>query len=101
MFTCLSSIKIETIKELITLFSGENRKILIQYIRRTTCEGGQTVYECTLCDQAKNRQRNNVLNHVESVHFPGNFLYSCEYCQKEFVSKNARNVHISRNHKFS
>ena len=101
MFTWRGSIKIETFLQLFPLFSGESRNVLVQYIRKTTNQLGLSMFECTLCDQAKNRQRNNVLNHVESVHFPGNFLYSCEYCQKEFVSKNARNVHISRNHKFS
>ena len=68
--------------------------MLVQYIRRT--EDNRS--ECTLCGQS-NALRSNVLNHVESVHFPGSFLYTCHLCDKQFTSKNSRNVHVFRNHK--
>jgi len=77
---------------------GENRNTLNQYIKRDVSESGQTVYVCSMCGQ-KNSQRVNVLNHVESVHFPNSFVYTCQYCETQFYSKNARNVHVSRNHK--
>jgi len=72
----------------------EAREVLAEYLKQN--EDNQ--YECTICG-AKNRQRPNVLNHVESVHFPGSFLYDCHLCGKQFSSKNSRNVHVSRNHK--
>jgi len=77
---------------------GENRNVLNQYIKKSVADDGHSVYECSLCGQ-KNSQRVNVLNHVESVHFPNSFIYTCKHCQAEFYSKNARNVHVSRNHK--
>jgi len=77
---------------------GENRNTLNQYINRDVSESGQTVYVCSMCGQ-KNSQKVNVLNHVESVHFPNSFVYTCQYCDTQFYSKNARNVHVSRNHK--
>jgi len=77
---------------------GENRTVLNQYIKKSANDLGQSVYECSMCGQ-KNSQRVNVLNHVESVHFPNSFVYTCKHCQAEFYSKNARNVHVSRNHK--
>jgi len=77
---------------------GEKRNILNQYITKDVGDSGQTVYVCSMCGQ-KNSQRVNVLNHVESVHFPNSFVYTCNHCQAEFYSKNARNVHVSRNHK--
>ena len=52
--------------------AGEGRGVLVQYIKRT--EDNKS--ECTLCGQS-NALRSNVLNHVESVHFPGSFLYTC------------------------
>ena len=77
------------------IFSGlEAREVLAEYLKQN--EDNQ--YECTICG-AKNRLRPNVLNHVESVHFPGSFLYDCHICGKQFSSKNSRNVHVSRNHK--
>merc|ERR1712202_5021 len=77
---------------------GENRNVLNQYIQKSQNELGQSVVECTLCGQ-KNAKRQNILNHLESVHFPNSFVYSCKHCKIEFNSKNARNVHVSRNHK--
>ena len=77
---------------------GENRNVLNQYIQKSQNDLGQNVVECTLCGQ-KNAKRQNILNHLESVHFPNSFVYSCDYCKIEFNSKNARNVHVSRNHK--
>ena len=79
-------------------FPGENRNVLNQYIQKSQNELGQSVVECTLCGQ-KNAKRQNILNHLESVHFPNSFVYSCKHCKIEFNSKNARNVHVSRNHK--
>ena len=78
--------------------TGEKRNILNQYIKKEVSESGQAVFVCSMCGQ-KNSQKVNVLNHVESVHFPNSFVYTCQYCETQFYSKNARNVHVSRNHK--
>ena len=54
-------------------------------------------YACTLCLKTI-KQRKDARNHVESIHFPNTFVYSCAICEKTFNSKNTRNVHITRNH---
>jgi len=54
-------------------------------------------YTCTLCLKII-KQRKDARNHVESIHFPNTFVYSCTICEKTFNSKNSRNVHITRNH---
>jgi len=77
---------------------GENRNVLNQYIKKSSNDLGQPMFECTMCG-IKKGQKVTVLNHVESVHFPNSFVYTCKYCQAEFYSLNARNVHQSRNHK--
>jgi len=54
-------------------------------------------YTCTLCLKII-KQRKDARNHVESIHFPNTFVYSCTVCDKTFNSQNTRNVHITRNH---
>ena len=40
-----------------------------------TCPGKQ-VYICLLCQKSHN-QRSHAQNHVESIHFPNKFVYTC------------------------
>ena len=80
----------------VVISSGEDRTALLAYIQKESDAYGKNVYSCTLCGQS-NSHRTNVMNHVESSHFPS--LQKCDYCEKTFKSKNSKNVHISRNHK--
>jgi len=73
------------------------RDQLAEYITKTQDETGSK-YFCTLC-QMSNNLKSNVMNHVESAHFPNSFAYNCDYCDKTFKSLNSKNVHVSRNHK--
>lgn len=75
------------------LISGDSRDVLHEYIRK--CENK---FLCFLCDFSSTN-RVHVLNHVESVHFPGSFKYQCDYCPKVLNTKNAKNVHMTRFHK--
>jgi uncharacterized C2H2 Zn-finger protein len=72
------------------------RQSLTSYISRQE-EGTTILFVCTICGKA-NTYKGNTLNHVESVHFPC-FEYRCPYCGVTYKSKNAYNVHISRQHK--
>ena len=79
-------------------FIGCNaRDQLAEYITKTQDETGSKFF-CTLC-QMSNNLKSNVMNHVESAHFPNSFAYNCDYCDKTFKSLNSKNVHVSRNHK--
>ena len=75
------------------LISGDSRDVLHEYIRK--CENK---FMCFLCEFSSTN-RVHVLNHVESVHFPGSYKYQCDYCPKVLNTKNAKNVHMSRFHK--
>jgi len=56
-------------------------------------------YFCQICQKFTFRSRYNVRNHVEAVHFPNVFSYSCEFCEKAVGSKNALSIHMTRMHK--
>jgi len=53
---------------------------------------------CTLCGQT-HAQRIHCQNHLESIHFPDRFKYTCTHCGKIFNGKNKMNVHVSITHK--
>ena len=94
----LPKIKGSVIRTKCFLFSGEDRSILVKYIRQSVNELGQSVFECSLCGFNTLLSKRNVLNHVESKHFNGRFTYTCEYCYREHTTKNALDKHVSRHH---
>jgi len=74
-----------------------DRKMLYEYIKREEV-GGKSVSMCTLCGKY-NSNKQNIVNHVESVHFPNMFTYNCKYCDKTYNAKNSLYVHICTNHR--
>jgi len=58
---------------------------------------GDSGFVCSYCSKVFPNKR-DVRNHLESIHFPNYFTYSCEQCGKEFKSLNSRNIHMTRNH---
>ena len=60
-------------------------------------ESGRHV--CLKCSNFSHKSRSNARNHVEAVHFPALFTYSCQVCGQETGSKNALNIHMTRFHK--
>jgi len=52
---------------------------------------------CSLCT-FKNKIPAKVKNHLEAIHFPGVFVYSCNLCGKTFKGRNALGVHTSLTH---
>lgn len=55
-------------------------------------------FMCTLCSKLHS-QKIHCQNHLESIHFPDMFNYSCSYCGKTFNGKNKLYVHVSLTHK--
>ena len=91
---CMKTIPSLMFPEVISyLISGDSRDVLHEYIRK--CDNK---FLCFLCEFSSTN-RVHVLNHVESVHFPGSFKYQCDYCPKVLNTKNAKNVHMSKFHK--
>jgi len=77
--------------------AGNNdRRILNNYIIREETES--SLFKCTICGHV-NALKTNVLNHVESIHFPDTFQYSCEICGKTTKSKQSLYKHVSVNHR--
>jgi len=52
---------------------------------------------CSLC-QFQSKIPAKVRNHLEAIHFPGIFIYSCNFCAKTFKGRNALGVHVSTVH---
>jgi len=52
---------------------------------------------CSLCT-FKSKIPALVRNHLEGIHFPGLFVYSCDLCSKTFKGQNALRVHNSKFH---
>jgi len=59
----------------------------------------QKDYYCTLCPnfQAK-KPPIRVRDHLEAIHFPGQFIYACGLCEKTFNGKNLLANHKSTKH---
>ena len=68
-----------------------------EYISRGLAKVGNQ-WKCLICD-ALYLKRNGAESHIEATHLQDDFLYSCEYCQNTFKTRNAYRVHISKRHK--
>jgi DNA-directed RNA polymerase subunit RPC12/RpoP len=79
-----------------SLFPGvpQNQAFLEQFTERLT-HG----YACKLC-RKEFKQKHHAQNHVESLHFPDTFLYTCSHCGRTFNGRNKYYVHVSTYHKF-
>ena len=60
---------------------------------------GPKKYHCGLCNKFGHNGKAHVRNHIEAVHYPNTFLYSCDQCGQSFPSKNNAQLHKSRVHK--
>ena len=74
-----------------------DRRMLNEYVKKEVING-RSVSVCTMCGKS-NASRPNIVNHIESVHFPNTFTYTCKYCGKTFNAKNSLYVHISTGHR--
>ena len=70
---------------------------LLEFVKKEEAEGGK--FYCSLCLGFSNATRACVRNHVESKHFKGNFIYSCDLCLETFTTRTILNNHKSRKHK--
>ena len=68
--------------------------MLANYIYKDPTSGHFT---CNICYKA-NAQKNNIMKHIEGVHFPGQFVYTCSICSKNFNGKNSLQVHMYKFH---
>ena len=83
------------------LLTGGDKQ-LYEYIVKAP-EAGLKAHRCTLCGQTGN-DRSNLRKHVENIHFPGAFSYTCKYCPpdmaaKTFPTRTKLQNHVSSFHK--
>jgi len=76
-------------------YNFESPEELLQFVGRSQEDNK---FECTVCGKFKAVRKGLVRNHIESIHFPGMFTYSCNICEKEFQGRNALAVHNSEKH---
>jgi len=69
-------------------------KQLYEYI----VKDGPQSHRCTVCGKV-GKDRGNLRKHVENIHFPGSFTYTCKYCQQTFTSRTHLNHHVTSLHK--
>ena len=75
--------------------TGSGTKMFLNYVEKSETSTG---WKCTVCAK-ESAQKQNLLKHVESVHFPGIFSYECKFCGKTFKAKNNLYFHVSSTHK--
>jgi len=71
--------------------------MLLAYIDKFV-EEGKTKFRCTICGTV-NGQRAHSENHIENIHFPGSFTYTCKYCDETFNLRNKLYKHVNSQHK--
>ena len=80
-----------------TLLVAGGDKQLYDYIV-SHLEAGQKAFKCTICGKVS-AHKTNLRKHVENIHFPGLFSYTCKYCPETFPTKNLLNHHVTNSHR--
>ena len=71
--------------QIIGLFYSGNIKDpsdLLQFLTRNE----ENIPTCGICLKFSNKTTTCVRNHIEAIHFPNHFVYSCPHCNNEFNS---------------
>jgi len=74
---------------------GPDLTALEEYIEKSFDSG---YFVCKTCGKSS-RRKDNLINHIESIHFAGQFVYTCNLCSKNFNGKNSLAVHMTRSHR--
>ena len=54
-------------------------------------------YQC-YCGNFKHKWKANVQNHIESIHYPGHFIWNCDICGEQVKSRNMLSQHKTKYH---
>jgi len=77
---------------------GFTRETLLEYIEKVYDDDGRAKFRCSICGTI-NGQRSHSENHVENIHFPGSFVYTCKHCDMMFNLRNKLYKHVNSAHK--
>ena len=75
-----------------------NHNILSDYIMKVQTEKNVDVFLCEVCGKL-DKYKWKLVNHVESVHFPGCYIHCCKVCMKNFDTRQSFLSHMKNNHK--
>ena len=70
---------------------------LLQYVTQVPIGPDSGKFMCSLCGKI-NAQKIHTLNHIESIHYPGTYEYSCKYCDLKFNGRNKLYIHVNQAH---
>ena len=76
----------------------KNHSILSDYIEIVIPETNVFVFLCKVCGKISDR-KSNLINHIESLHFPGCYIHSCKVCMKKFNTRQSLHWHTKANHR--
>ena len=48
----------------------------------------ESQWQCSICGK-QTSQKSNLLKHIENIHYPGTYSYTCHVCNKIFQNKNS------------
>ena len=77
------------------LFSGTLREFSEDYIVHNT--NNSYKFKCKLCEK-EFTTRQKIENHIESIHFPGFFVYTCVSCNTSVNTRQKYYHHINKFH---
>merc|ERR1712112_370271 len=78
--------------------TDRNHSILSDNIEIVDTDSNVLVFRRKVCGKI-NGQKSNLMDHIESVHFPGCFKYWCKVCMKSFDTRQSLYRHMKVNHK--
>jgi len=65
-------------------------------LNRYMVRNDENIPTCGICFKFSNKTTTCVRNHIEAIHFPNIFIYSCPICAVQFNTKNALYNHKSK-----
>ena len=80
------------------IYANVSGGCLEDYLERVEDSGGILKYRCSVCGKLST-QKTTLIKHLENIHFPDVFTYSCKHCGETFGKSNLLYMHISRHHK--
>ena len=81
------------------VISGERKAFFSQYIEKIGQDRNGSIYKCKLCVTTKlDRRWDNLQKHVEDIHLPNSYIYTCEVCGEAFSKEAYRNNHMKNQH---
>ena len=76
---------------------GKGGALFSQYIEKIDQEGAGRLFKCKICGKTT-VDRSNLKRHVENIHLPNSFIYTCNLCGESFGKKFQWNYHMKKQH---